>query len=286
MPKNDDVERVLRKHRNAIKKVSRLEHKGIRIRNTDENPSVPANDIRSMNARQLRAHEKQLDAFTSRENQYVPGADNQAIRRKTLENYLKVQEQNNRLADQVENAVRDIKLPGSDMTVGTLLAVRGKLPQSMESQERFFEKINRGASNLNGEAAAQKAISELQRRMSNAVINQRLEKRLNSIRAALTYSGNADLVDVVNNLSMAEQIFMIDYSTFGKTAALYIDSAKYSSDGELSNAEYEERNGVDDEGSADVHDNLKITLDWVRKNAAATARAARTTGLRKRRRGK
>lgn len=284
MAHNDDVERVLRKHRNAIKKVSRLEHKGIRIRNTDEYPYAKPDEIRNYSQRELAQHEAKLDAFTSRQRQYVPGADNAAIRKETLDRYIELQNRNNAIAEGIEAAIGKIKLPGEgDTTVETLMAMREKLTQKMNTQERFFEKINRGANNFTGEKAVQEALKEMERRQSNAFVNDRIERRLNSIRAALTYSGNVALVDSINNLSIAQKVFMIDYSNFGEIAANDINSPKYSSDGMIRDDYDEERDGVEEH--PETYENLVTTLEWIRKNARAIGRSTRSSGLRLRKPG-
>lgn len=282
MAHSDDIDRVLRKHRNAIRKASRLENNGIRIRNTDEYPYVKPDEIRSMSPRQLRQHESQLDDFTSRRTQYVKGADNGAIRKSTYEQYVSLQETNNRLAESLESAIGGITLPGSDTTVAGLLALRERLPknQRMGVQERFFQSINRGLNNFTGEKGVRDAIAELQRRMSPSTLAERVESRLNSIRTALNYSGNHDLIEQIEGLTLAQQIFMIDYSRFESIAANDINSDKYSSSGDLLNAEYEERNGVIEH--SETHDNLVATIEWIKQNAKPTAAASRTIGARKR----
>jgi hypothetical protein len=109
---------VLRKQRNADKKVSRLERqKGIRIRNTDENPHMSPAELRGMTTNELRAHERRLDRFTDRSNQYLPGANNTPLRRSEWEKYKALEQKNNTRARSIEQALGDVKLPGSDTTV-------------------------------------------------------------------------------------------------------------------------------------------------------------------------
>lgn len=272
--RNERVNQVLRKQRNADKKVSRLEGQGFRIRNTDENPHMKPADIRAMSARELARHERRLDQFTSRNNQYVKGSENVAIPKRLMDRYERVQKVVNAAAEAWNAAIADIKLPGSeDTTIGTLNALRDKLPQGMNKQEKFFQRIDRTAANFTGAGAVREALEHLQKKSSPSAMQDVIERRLNSIRAALTYSGNVDLVDAIDELSLEQKMFMIDDSRFGEIAANDIDSDKYSSDGQLIDAEYEERNGV--EPHSETHENLVLTLQWIKENAATANGAAR-----------
>lgn len=272
---HEHVQRVLRKQRNADKKVWRVEHEGIRIRNTDENPHAKPADIRAMSPRELRAHEKRLDQFRSRKNQYVRGQDGQPIRRSTWEHYQALESANNAIAIAIESAIGSMTLPGSDTTVETLLALRERLPQSTNKQERIYQKINRGASSIEGQKAAEELVAQMKRKQSTEYVQDVVERRLNSIRAALTYSGNIDMVDRINKLSLPQQQALVEYSNFGEIAALNINSPKYSSDGNIRDDwEEEDVDGTDTQDPDEIHNNLARILKWVKDvNAVAGAAA-------------
>lgn len=279
------IQRILRKQRNADKKVSRIEGNGIRIRNTSENPHRTPTEIRNMSSAELASHERRLSSFTSRSNQYLPGQDNQAIRRSSAAQYERLQAQVQARTARIESQLRGLKLAGSDTTIGQMLDIREKVSgRRGNANSRILTAPDRKISQITGEDSIQALMKDLKNKQSSDYYFQKIEAGLNSIKTALNYSGQGKFVEQIEALSPLEQHLLIDYSRFEAIAALNIQSPKYNADGTIrEDFNEEEYNGRDLQDDEELSNSLQEVINWVRENVKSAARSA---GLGNRKRNK
>ena len=132
MSELDDLRALARKRQRAVgKKISRIRRQvGAEIAGTSYDPRKPSSNINKLNRNQLRSYINKLNAFQSRQNQYVQLSGNVPLPRKTWLAYVKPQEKVNKLANTLDKFINPISVvnnnPNDINTIGLQKSMLGK----------------------------------------------------------------------------------------------------------------------------------------------------------------
>lgn len=268
------IDRVAHAQRAAGKKVSRNESQGRLVKESGYDPRRPMSEVRAMSTPELRKYGRSLEAFVSRKTQFTALFGGKVVPRARADAYRALEQRQNEIASQHEAAILNLKLPGQDMTIGQRLGI---LPQGGKSipqanvNFRIFQHIDRPFAFFDSAEGLERETAKMKERIRPGYLGKTVNKRLNSIYALLTGSDNAEFIEKVKGLTLAQKHALLDYSTFGKIAEdrFYPDSA----DQQAQDLDYELRNGVS--RADDIKDQLQQVLDWVVNDVAPAIKGER-----------
>lgn len=194
----------MRKQRNAAKKVSRIRRsKGVDIKLTSHDPRVNAAKIAKYTTKQLIAHAKRLDEFNSRRTGFVAGSEGQPLPKAKVERLLKLVEANNIKARQRVNSRKDVKLPGSKVTIGQRAATLD--PDRLSAQgvpvNAPYVDTKIDVANINGLAALDKMVSKFEKVLSKGHLPKQIKQARHNMRKMLIDIGAPDLVEKMSKLT-------------------------------------------------------------------------------------
>lgn len=262
---------AIKRERDASRKVRRVEHNsGAKLGNSEFDPRIKdPNVLRGMNGRELRSHINNLNKFIDRKNQFVSGFGGAPIPRQQWETYQRLESSFNEKVAQRENAIRDIKLPGSDTTIGQRLGMLADRSFGTGDSFRQFQQVHRNPTFLKDAASLDKLIKQLKDKNTGKYLKEGLTPRLNSLFALLENSGNEDFVSRVKKLSPEQQNLLIDYSNFSEIARDRFSSGDDTSVTREDQAYYE-RTGHSRE--LDIRDQLEAVIEWAGQVAPRRAK--------------
>lgn len=260
------------RERAAGKKISRNEARGINlgsetqrdgaVKRSQYDPRVGAKNLESMTTRELRAHTRALNTFTSRATQFIAGFAGTPLPRELWNQYKQLEARNNANAARMMERIGNRTLPGQDQTIAGQLQTR-QMTNQMGSQTRILQAINRDSIFIRGVDALNKLISSMNKKVQGDYVDRAVGSRMNSGRAILKYSGNEDLIDAINSLTTEQQQLLLDHSEFFNIALEEFNSPDKSEVSQIVDAAYEEHEGV--AKNIHVREALMEQLDWVRE---------------------
>lgn len=119
MARIDELRAEVRKRQQAVnRKLRRYDRNGIELSGTEHDPRRPGVDISRMRSRDLTSYLNRLNGFMSRSTQFVGDRKGRPIAMSEWRRYKRAETAANRRADRLYNTIKDIKMPGGQMTLG------------------------------------------------------------------------------------------------------------------------------------------------------------------------
>lgn len=270
------------RERAAMKKIGRIEAAGVNVARSAFDPRVGAKRLDAMSTRELRRHTQRVEQFVSRQTQFVGGFAGTPIPRATWNEYQRLEKINNEHAAKVLGTYGDVRLPGQEQTIaGREEMIR---PQRSErgrarNEGRVFTHIERPLSTMVSAEGLQDLVDLYRKKARGDYRQNTVEKRVNSGEAVLKYSGNADLIDAVRDLTLEQKQLLIDNSTFFDIALEQFDSPDKSEVSQVMDADYEEHEGVGK--NIHVREQLEEQLRWILEIAPKSPRDERGRFMRR-----
>lgn len=220
---------VRARHAAATKKVSRLRRvSGIEIGETAYDPRRDLGNVKRYNRGQLRAYLAELDSFTSRSTGFVAGSGGQPIPRAQWNEYKRLERQFNRKAERRFGRVENIALPSSDpkekssWTVGDRqrrLRPEGRTRMAGEAFNNPFEKRNRQAFEVQGEAGLRTLIRDMQKRNRLEYGPKELKRGRRELDQMLKFTGYQNERAEAKKLSDEQFELLWMYTDFAQTVS-------------------------------------------------------------------
>jgi hypothetical protein len=271
----DALSQAKARERAAGKKVSRNEAMGTQLAHSHHDPRLGAKALEQLTTRQLQEHTRRVNEFVSRQTQFVHNYSGAPIKKDRWREYQRLEAINNARGDSVLDKFGGDELPGQEGTIAGRLDRRNlrntrrnneKQRERANNQGRVFEPIERDVRYVESEAGLEKLISQMRKRTNADYLSKTTKARLNSGRAILKYSGNADLIDMLDNLTLEQRMLLADVSEFFDIALENFNSPDKSEVDELMDADYNEHQGIA-ATNTHVREAMMQELNWVKKVA-------------------
>lgn len=226
MPANDDLKRLramVRKRRNDVTaKENRIKRRtGVDIRDTKQDPRRPVNVVEKYNKRQLLSYFQELDAFMSRGNGYVAGANNAAIPKQDWLAYKRLERKYNSIGSMQFEQIANIFIPTSGMTIAQRDAtiIPDKLSAQGATVNRPYTVIDRKPTNIKNAEALRKLTKDMEKKVSGSFLPQQIKNGREQLNQMLTTIGNPELQKKANSLTDAQFNVLWNYTNFASNVS-------------------------------------------------------------------
>lgn len=195
---------VIKAHKNATKKVSRLKAKGVAIGNTRNDPRENLAAVRQMSSVQLRQYRMELGEFNSRGTAYVPGVKGAPLSKARFDEYKRLESKYNERLKRKIDGIKDVKIPGNDLTIGERYNKMVPKGRSISGASSRFHPYNRHSKGFPNNKALDAAIDDLQNRLVPGFQSQQDRKLRDNFEELMKFSGRPDVLKASQALT-AEQ---------------------------------------------------------------------------------
>lgn len=215
-------QQAVKRHKAATRKVSRLKASGVSISGTGHDPRVDLAKVKTMNTREATRYLQRLDAFVSRETQFVAGARGKVLsgnlwkRKEQLENQLN-KEKAQHLAQ-----IADINIPGAGMTVAERVAAMiPKHPtMGMPAAYQPHLPVKSGQQSFTSDKALKEAIKDLEGKVGGKYFDKTFKSQYTAAKKMVKDIANKDLSKKFKTLTPEEFSFIWNYTNFAEVTAL------------------------------------------------------------------
>jgi hypothetical protein len=196
---------IKRKHRNAARKVNRIEKStGVNIRATGYDPRTSDfSKIGKYTAKQLIAYGNKLDEFNSRRTAFVAGVENEPISRGKWAEYKRNEKAINAKAERRHRQALKQKGPGGTMTVAQREAMFGSKIPTMDGDGRkhIYERHNRQPHQIVSAKALDRLIKEQNKTLNGTHLKKEIRAGRKTAKKILTQFGMHELIDSYSKLT-------------------------------------------------------------------------------------
>lgn len=212
-----EVERLRKevraRQRAAGNKISRYKKQGINIAKTDVDPRRDLKRVDRYNSKQLKSYLRELNTFTDRTNQFVRGARGVPIKRAVFDAYKAIESQYNAHFKNEFEKVRDVKMPGKELTFGERHdMVLPKAKSLRAGTSKYFGK-DRVSSGFPSDAAVKKAISSLKKSMKPGYTPEVESARRKNFEDLLKFANRDDVLSEAQGLTSEEFYILWEYDS-------------------------------------------------------------------------
>lgn len=192
---------VVRVHKNATRKVSRLNSKGVKIAGTRNDPRENLKDVRNMSTRELREYRQTLGVFNSRDSSFVAGVKGKALDASKFREYKRLEALYNKgLKDRLKD-IKDVKIPGNDLTIGERYERMVPKGRSIGGGTSRFHPYDRSSKGFPNDKAIDKAIEDMEKRLVPTFIAQQDQKIRENFMKLMQYSDRPDVLKAAQALT-------------------------------------------------------------------------------------
>lgn len=227
------LEQIRARRRAAGQKVNRLAHRGVNTEHID--PRLSNSALTSMSTKQLQAHLRRLDAFTSRSTSYVAGHNGVPLSGELARRYQRAERIYNNKSDAFTKSINDLVIPTLNQTVGQYLAelrdpnrVGGS---RRDGDYRTFGELRRNLSGVTSDESLKKLVAQMEKRADPNYVQKEAALQRRILNKMLRRTGNGDLVGDLSEMSDEEVITFTQYTDFmDKLSSSYAMSKSTSTD--------------------------------------------------------
>lgn len=225
MARNKALKADVKRLRTLVtKKISRIKaNTGALVSGTQHDPRQATSKPESMNARELRAYQKSLASFLSRENQFVSGYQHKPIHRTAWAEYKAAEAKANANKLGFYDRVKGIKLPGmmSDMDVEMrtmmLTPIRSGAQQFAPHTPREVDRSVRG---VEYESKLRKLQEQQERQADPKYMKEQANAGREQFGAMLEAMGDTEALEKVFALTDEQFLLLYWYSPLIENASL------------------------------------------------------------------
>lgn len=281
-------EAVLRQHRNAGRKVARLDKQGAGIAGTEFDPRRDVLKVSRYTRKQLLAYQRELSEFSRRGGGFVPMGDGKVTVHE-WDRFKAAEREVNRIRSDIFNRVKDVQVEGLDQTFGRVIGIEPTKVRDADSTNNPFRQTNVRADSFPG-------VDEFRNRQAdmfdntdienyvgkfNAGMRESLTKMFDSIAGAFGDSALMGMDDMISEMSDLGFMMLAGRKSFmNKAADVYeVATRLLKSDGRSMKEEMDDRTlEMNDETSenlnsmmetvervSDANQSLKNKLNRLRK---------------------
>lgn len=229
MASRDDINakrsQARQRHRAATQKVSRLNAKGISVSGSKYDPRVSPEKLKRYNSKQLDSYIAKVEAFVSRETQFVTGAKGAILPRHGQFGWNRVEQMqralNNEKAKRMKS-ISGIRIESSGMTVGERVEMSTpKHPvTSPPSSYAPHVPFTRTAAGVPSEKQLKKLVKDLEGKQGQAYFDRKYESQHKAARKMVAGIRNRKLSTEFKDLNPTEFNLLWNYTNFSEVTSL------------------------------------------------------------------
>ncbi|WVX89719.1 DNA terminal protein [Microbacterium phage Curie] len=192
---------ALKKHANAVAKVSRLRSKGVDVAGTNFDPRKPIANVRKYNTKQLQAYMDRLDTFTARTYRVRALKDRVPLPLGRWEAYERTQRNYNRIVDAAMEKVGGLMPPDSGLTIREREDMRKAVKGTANTENSVLHRTERKPENITDAKALDKLEQQLLKRSDPEYRERQVSAARGSADDMMDQIGQPALKAEVNALS-------------------------------------------------------------------------------------
>lgn len=248
--RQQELAAIIKKREQAVqRKVRRLENKGVRVGGTQHDPRRSPGTTGNMNAREMSSYIKNLESFTDRRVQFVPGVSGKPIPAQKWRQYKYWENRGNQFSLDYRKKIENVQLPdfkGEGVTLGQYREQkRGNLPSRLvPSVNDPFDVRGRISQGVPDEKSLDKLIASERKRSSPKHFEKWFNYSTVAAEKMLSKLGQTELLDKLKRLS-PEQFHAFWEAGGNDVAANYVVAQNAFEDGDTP-AWWQERSNQDD----------------------------------------
>ena len=217
---------IRRLESNAKRKIRRNERKG--LGNVSAfSPIRPSMEVGSLNKRQLTVYQHQLERFQSRKNQFIADANSNALPTRAWREYARKERRYAEKVNAIYSAASGLIHPDGQ-TVDQAMRIATPDHPSMANQpvNSLFRPPHHEAYQINGLHGLGVLNRKLDRKLSDEYFDETREDNRRVAREMLSFIGDEDLIERVENLTDKQFDTLWNYSYFVADIGMNYESAK------------------------------------------------------------
>lgn len=214
----------VRKRRNAATaKISRIRRSaGIEIGDTQHDPRRNDVNINRYNKAQLTKYLGELNQFNSRDTKFIAGARGVPLSGAKWREHQQVHADYVRFVNNSESAINNIKLPGSDVTVGqrnATLKSKDVVSALGDAVRKPLSVVNYKPHNIASEESLAKLTDDLRKRMKPNYVSSKLKDQRQQLRKMLDIVGASEFQKQADRLSDHQFNVLWNYHNFAENVS-------------------------------------------------------------------
>lgn len=228
-----DVERLrelVRKRRAAATaKIGRLRRNtGVEIAGTKEDPRRPPSVIKRYSKPQLNKYLAELNAFTSRDNQFVAGAGGTPLSRNDWNAYKIIEKRYNEIGTRHDNKIADIFIPTAGMTIKERMATIHPTAVG-EFSNRPYSTVDRKPYQIASSDALSQLTRDMRRKISRKFLPGEISKGREQMREMLSSIGHTEFIKRADKLTDSQFDIVWNYTSMARLISLVYELMKLRS---------------------------------------------------------
>lgn len=215
---------ALKKHANAVSKVSRLKARGVDVAGTEFDPRRPWATVKRYNSKQLESYMERLDRFNARTFRLNALADRKPLPLGRWEQYQRTERQYNRKVDSALDRIGDLVPPGSGLSLRQREDMRKSVNGTANTENTILHTTNRKPQYVKDMNALEKLEAQLVRRMSDEYQIGQIQSSRVSAEKMVDAIGAQDINDALAELSDEQFDILWSRTRFRDTLiAVYVE---------------------------------------------------------------
>jgi hypothetical protein len=263
MPSLNELRAEARRRQQAANaKVRRLRAKGVEVEGTNYDPRRDISRINRYTRQQLTNYIGELNAFTSRGNQYTRLA-NGFVPSREWRAYKAPERQYNRIGKRQYDRVSDLQLPNTGMTVSerdaTMRPTNPKIRRgSGEAVRRIYEPVNLRPEQVDSPEALRKLIAFRKRQISRKYEPEQIARQRREMRGMVARIGDDEIRKATESLTEDQFKVLWNYGSFATDLSRDYERIQLLATGGAA----AEQDRVHEDARADIID----AVNWAKTN--------------------
>lgn len=192
---------ALKKHANAVAKVSRLKAKGVDVAGTEFDVRRAWSTVKKYNSKQLESYMAQLDRFNSRTYRINALKDRVPLPLGRLEAYQRIEKKYNERVNAALDKYGELMPPGSGLTIRQREDMRKTVNGTANTENSILHPTHRDPKNIKDAASLDKLEAQLLKRSDDEYHNHQVSAARDSANQMMDRIGAADLKSQVAGLT-------------------------------------------------------------------------------------
>lgn len=258
-------EEVMRRQKAATAKIARLKRQGVQLSGSEYDVRRDPSKVARYNSTQLRSYLGQLNEFTNRNRQFVPGSEGVPIPRHIWNQLERTQAEFKTFSENHYNGVKDTFIPQRGVTIGKQDSdVLGKArAKGGVSRPISFE--DRKAYEFPNAERVKDMRDAMEQKMRTSYLPKKLTDQHDQLMEAIKVFGNDDLTTIAQNLTYDQVDALWNYSDAPRDLFAGYHHQKLLAAGKA------------DDTDSNIHDDAEYeTRQWLDWAASIPSRGNRT----------
>lgn len=246
---------VARRRKAAQSKIARLRRKGVRLEGSQFDVRRDPHRVGRYNSRQLQSYLGELNEFTQRRVQFVPGVEGTPIRAHVFKHAQRTANEYNAMVQKHEQDVSNIFIPKAGMTAGEFMRdVVGTRKRGKGGKVRPLTVEARNSFEFVSEDKIMKWRESMERKMRPNYLNDSIEKQKYKMYELIDHFGDDKLSEIAKSLSSEQVNVLWNYTDAPRDMFNSYYMARLTSTGKADDTFAR----IDEDSTSDVKD----WLEW------------------------